>query len=144
MRGLRGKGWSTSTSIRASGSMRKTTRHGKPSAKQNPTSGSGRSLTVGKLRITMCSAMTAVIACSITVTTVTALASAARFGTTSLLAKSLNQGGTLMGILLSGVNMPKEHEYLLVRIYGDGYATVKDDGGEVVVATASEHAEEES
>lgn len=49
-----------------------------------------------------------------------------------------------MGILLSGVNMPKEHEYLLVRIYGDGYATVKDDGGEVVVATASEYAEVES
>lgn len=48
-----------------------------------------------------------------------------------------------MGILLSGVNMPKEHEYLLVRIYGDGYATVKDDGGEVVVATASECVEEE-
>ena len=49
-----------------------------------------------------------------------------------------------MGILLSGIKMPKEHEFLYVRIYGDGYATVEDDGGEVVVATASEYAEVES
>ena len=43
-----------------------------------------------------------------------------------------------MGILLSGIQMPREHEYLYVRIYGDGYATVEDDGGEVVVASATE------
>lgn len=49
-----------------------------------------------------------------------------------------------MGILLSGIKMPKEHEFLYVRIYGDGYATVEDDGGEVVVATASESTEVES
>ena len=48
-----------------------------------------------------------------------------------------------MGILLSGVRMPKEHEFVYVRIYGDGYATVEDDGGEVVVATASESVEEQ-
>ena len=47
-----------------------------------------------------------------------------------------------MGILLSGVRMPKEHEFVYVRIYGDGYATVEDDGGEVVVATASESVED--